>query len=376
MASETIPRQPGELVVDVAVVARKRGVNAAQLETAGLHVVEESSFPALFVVANRAILGKSQLHVGRVGGLLEISGVAAIALRGSSEISIGVATVALHQAVRSPQFERGGMLKGGIFPLQGYRAVAGFAVDGKACLGVVGIICQRVIGQVAAAAIHRGSAEFIELISAVAGLAVGHGVNPGEGKSPGGVQLQNFLLVAPTIRGVAILAIQPELAAMHVGVAVRAGAAHFGEFQALVAANAIGELVRSLQQEAGIRVFEGHGPAEFFPGFGSVAALAIPFQKAVRALGSVLGEGRGGKRQEEQGAERFAPCAKSVLFQTPFHCRVPRRFDEFSPWQALHSPLNGLKTVIITPLRSSRGWQFRQATERCAPSRGNLEWRL
>jgi hypothetical protein len=95
----------------------------------------------------------------------------------------------------------------------------------------------------------------------------------------------------------AVLAGDPKLPAMHIGVTIRAGGAHFRKFQALVATGAFNNFMGAYQQKAGFFVFKIHRVFHFKPGGGAVAAFAVPFNRTMRVIAAGLRPNHRAKKQ-------------------------------------------------------------------------------
>lgn len=144
-------------------------------------MVESSRLPGRRVVALRACLGKSGLHMVRTGRPVEIGQVAACTIRRRSyELPIYVAACAGHRRVRSGQ---GKVRERSVVEQRarpGNRGVTGLAVCGKGGLHMVGIRGPGEISHVAAIAIGRCA---LKLASHVAGGAVELGMRSRQSES-------------------------------------------------------------------------------------------------------------------------------------------------------------------------------------------------
>ena len=117
-----------ELAIDVAEVAGDADMRAGQRERS-LRMIEIGTRPTGGVVAGGAIGGKTCLHVIRIGGALEILGVAAVAIGGSArEFVIDVAQRTSDADVRARERE------------WSFRMIE----DGSGPAG--GVVAQRAIG--------------------------------------------------------------------------------------------------------------------------------------------------------------------------------------------------------------------------------------
>jgi hypothetical protein len=178
--------------------------------------------------------------------------------------------------------------------------MAGLAIHIEPRFGMIGILSQGKIAEVATVAVNRGSAKFVILIIHVAGLAVGNGMNAHQGESAGGVHFQHLLLVTPVIGGMAALAGGSKLPAVNIGMAIGAGGSHLRKFQTAVAVHTVGELVSADEQKTGFIMFEIHGIFHLLPGSGFMAALAIPLNGTVGILAAGLPQGISGACYKNQ----------------------------------------------------------------------------
>ncbi len=96
-------------------------------------------------------------------------------------------------------------------------------------------------------------------------LAIGNGMNPGEGKPSFGMKVKHFLVTFPAIGSMAGLAVAAKLSTVNIGMAVRTFAAHPGKMQILVAGDALHPAMGTGQWETGVIMGKLHGTAHFIP---------------------------------------------------------------------------------------------------------------
>lgn len=192
-------------------------------------MVERGGNPGGSRVASLALLRKTSLSVIWVCGAVVIVGMAAVAIRGrASKLSVEMAGGAGQRGMRAGEGETGKfkVVELGVKP--GVHAVAGFAGRGKIQRLVVGIEGLLKVGVMAGNAAGWQSHELADGFAFVAINAIQHGMGAEEREAIGVI----FYLLPkrlPAFDRVALRAIGAELAAVNVGVAIRALRSNIGK---------------------------------------------------------------------------------------------------------------------------------------------------
>ena len=281
MAAVAIRGRVGELAVDVTQIAGHAHVRARQREH-GLAVIERRGNPCRRCVAGLALLRNACLNVGWVRRGVEILGMAAVAIRRRAlESSADVARGALERRVRAGESEPGEleMVELGVEP--GVRAVARFAGRGEVERLVVRIHGFLEIRVVARKAGGLKTGELANGLSLVAIGAFQHRVRA-EKRKPIRVLPHPVGANVPALHRVTPLAIRAELAAVNIGVAIRAARAHIREYEIRVAERALNFLMHAAQRVARVVVIELGDASDRFPAGARVAVLARNADGAVR----------------------------------------------------------------------------------------------
>ena len=114
--------------------------------------------------------------------------------------------------------------------------------------------------------INRSSRKFVPLFVDMASAAIGDGMHAHQRESLSCMKIEQVLAILPVIRGMAILAGDPELSSMNIGVAIGAGGGDMGEFQVLMARGATGAFMGAQKRESGFLVPECHRLTDIGPG--------------------------------------------------------------------------------------------------------------
>lgn len=115
--------------------------------------------------------------------------------------------------------------------------------------------------------VGRCAGIFLALVSAVAGFTIGNGMDSNQRKSPLGMERENILTILPVAGNMAVLAGQPQLSLMMVGVTVGATDADMTENRLFMAGDTGNRPMRSFKKEAGFGMVESHRFSKQFPGF-------------------------------------------------------------------------------------------------------------
>ena len=162
--------------------------------------------------------------------------------------------------------------------------MAGLALEAETSHDVTGVARARVITHVTALACHRRRGVIFRTLGLMAGATICDGVHAGEGKPLLQMQIDDILAVLPVFGSVALLANQPHLPLMGIGVAVGAGRGDTRENEISMATRAPRGTVRSDQREFRFIMRESQGFAHLRPGIGRMALLAIPLDVPMRVL--------------------------------------------------------------------------------------------
>lgn len=157
------------------------------------------------------------------------------------------------------------MLKSSFTPVCALWLMAVAAIPAEIRLHMAWILARRKIITMTPKTVNGCSGKFIDLLIDMTGFAVCDGMNADQGEASLAVQCENFLLILPTVGGMATLTINTELSAMNIGVAICAGSAHFCEFQALMTVAAIHQFVSAHQFKACLVMIEIHGIFHLLP---------------------------------------------------------------------------------------------------------------
>jgi len=235
-------------------------------------------------MAGLAIGGKSHGNVSRFDSRLEIILMTSYTLIVSAGIGIDMAASAVNHLMRAPQFKCRSMLIYGMLPAAGHRKMTILAICVEARLGVVRIHAAVEVGLMAAAAVKRSACVFFPALTHVAGVAVGYRVGTHQRKAPGGVQLQDILMIGPVGRDMTSGAIDSELIPVNVGMAVDTSGADAREFQIHMAIGAGGQSVGSGKRKTGFVMIEFQRLPHLAPRFRGMAIETIPLDLPVRAF--------------------------------------------------------------------------------------------
>ena len=270
-------------------------------------VVPGRRLPACGRVAGLAGGGERRGGVRRIRGGLVVRLVAAGAVaRPADPLPAGVARNAGRRQVPAGQREAGdhGVVPGHGPPRRG-RRVALLAVRAEADLRVrdAGVGRAGVVAGVAAEADDRGADEVLALLSGMARFAVGGGMHADEREAARGVLFEELAAALPAGRRMAPVAARTELAAVHVLVAVDAGAGDVAERQVAVTVAALHRLVATHEREARPAVVEAGRTRRHGPVAGVVAGRTAQGELAVRAVRGRLRarRHRGGDQQCRDG---------------------------------------------------------------------------
>jgi len=210
--------------------------------------------------------------------------MAAVAIRRRAlEFSTDVAVRARKRRVRAGESEAGELqvVKLGVEP--GVRAMARFAGRGEVERLVVRVQGLLVIRGVAG---NAGGLKAGELAYGLTLMAIGafQGRVRAEKRKPVRMLPHLIGLNVPALYRVAALAIRAELAAVNIGVAIRAARAYIREYEVGVAERALNLLVHAAQRVARAIVIEFRNASNGFPARAGVAVLARNADGAVRIL--------------------------------------------------------------------------------------------
>lgn len=116
--------------------------------------------------------------------------------------------------------------------------VATLAVGTECKAGVIRICCTGQVTCMANFTLGRSTRKLLSSTSCMAGLAVGHCVNTGQGEPPIGVLNKKIGLRFPIPRNMTILTLIPELPLVVVGVTIGAGRSNVTKHQFAVTGTA------------------------------------------------------------------------------------------------------------------------------------------
>lgn len=122
------------------------------------------------------------------------------------------------------------------------------------------------------------------IMSLMTGFAIGCGVRTGQGETPFGVLHEQFLARLPVARCVTFGAIGAELPLVMIGVAIETCGPDMAEDRIFMASGTINLLVGPDKIESRLGMVEFHVRAHTFPGFRSMAIVAVPDNFTVRIL--------------------------------------------------------------------------------------------
>lgn len=282
VAARAVHRCAGESAAYVASGALHGLVRARQCKTRGV-VVELCALPTDVAVAGCAVVRESRRRMRRVLGGVEIGNVASEAVGGSAgETAAHVTGDASQPSMRAHQCEVGKARVIEFRALPAIHSMAALTLQRKLRCSMVRRLRFLIIAQVAAHALRTQADEYTAGRPAMAGIARNGGVRSKQ-REPVQMILQCVRRSPPAPDRMAILAGRAELAAMEIGVTVRALLAYLRKDLADMTLAASHVLVQAPQGEFRLRVmvelcFGTNG----LPTGRRVAALARRRQRTMR----------------------------------------------------------------------------------------------
>jgi len=222
VAPDALRRRAGIAAGHVAGVATRAAMRARKREPGRSGVVENAAFPRSDRVAQGAIPREAGVNVPGIPGGIEITEMATLAVgRRPLKAARSMAGRARGGPVSSGQLESGIAVVVETSAAPRIHAMARFASEREPGRLVVHCLCLLVVAEVTRGALGAEAGVDAAGRAAMAGVAV-HGCMSAQKREPVRVLANGLDRRAPPSHRVALFTVRAELAAMEIGVAVRA----------------------------------------------------------------------------------------------------------------------------------------------------------